>query len=621
MPDAVRSIKPRRKTSLKRPIRGRIYDTLRDVPDIRDRIYEPSLQPLPSHLPTPRSLHILDQGEEGACTGFALAAVINRLLATNPRSTPELRSRRVSPHMLYTMARRYDEWPGEKYDGSSLRGALRGFFNMGAAAHSLWSSAKTEDLSLAAAKDARRTALGAYYRLRPVLSDYHAAITETGAIYCSASVHDGWDNSRGRIEPQPGTVLHAFAIVGYDDEGFWVQNSWGRRWGKGGIAHWQYKDWAANIEDAWVLQLAVQTPQAFGLGVKRDHALSAAELAGSTRAAPTRSDIAGHFVHVENGSFCNEGTYWSNANDVRSTAQLVGKSNEYDHLLFYAHGGLNSTNAAAIRVSAMAEGFMKNRIYPYSVLYDTGPIETLFDIILGRGAEMKKRAGSVLDIKDDLLEKALRGIGTKMWNEMKADAALPFVEGRDGETALKLFADGLSNNAQRKGIHLVGHSTGAVLIGHLLGALDRVLPAGGTVDSVSLMAPACSIPFYQEKFRPRLGPNATAPVKIKKFTMYCLGEKGELDDSVAGIYGKSLLWLVSNAFEEKSEMPILGMKAYHKKTIGDPLTIYYSDSDTTRTAATTHGGFDNDPSTMNDILRSILGKKPDRPFSAQDLDY
>ncbi len=31
---------------------------------------------------------------------------------------------------------------------------------------------------------------------------------------------------------QTGAQLHAFAIVGYDDEGFWIQNSWGTGWGE-----------------------------------------------------------------------------------------------------------------------------------------------------------------------------------------------------------------------------------------------------------------------------------------------------------------------------------------------------------------------------------------------------
>ena len=92
-------------------------DAFPDRIDIRDWPYQPRLAPLPDQL-----IHcelvpeILDQGQEGACTGFALAAVINFLL--HRRSI----RRRVSPRMLYELARRYDEWPGEDYEGSSARG-------------------------------------------------------------------------------------------------------------------------------------------------------------------------------------------------------------------------------------------------------------------------------------------------------------------------------------------------------------------------------------------------------------------------------------------------------------------------------------------------------------------
>ena len=50
-----------------------------DVPDFRDWVYEPALIQLKKSLPRPRRLSILDQGVEGACTGFGLAAVINLL--------------------------------------------------------------------------------------------------------------------------------------------------------------------------------------------------------------------------------------------------------------------------------------------------------------------------------------------------------------------------------------------------------------------------------------------------------------------------------------------------------------------------------------------------------------
>jgi hypothetical protein len=160
-----------------------------------------------------------------------------------------------------------------------------------------------------------------------------------------------------------------------------------------------------------------------------------------------------------------------------------------------------------------------------------------------------------------------------------------------------------------------------VLVGRLLEALDRVMPGGLTIDSVSLMAPACSIDFYRQIFRPRVGKDATAIVKIRELTIYCLHDQAEQDDQVTPAYNKSLLYLVSDAFETRKNMPLLGMEKFHKPIAGDPVTIYYADASSPHTSSTSHGGFDNDPKTMNDILRSVLGKKPERPFSPQDLDF
>ena len=67
----------------------------------------------------------------------------------------------------------------------------------------------------------------------------HAAIAEVGILTASALVHEGWDDvgDDGTIEPG-GRVLggHAFAIVAYDEHGFWIQNSWGADWGRSGFA-------------------------------------------------------------------------------------------------------------------------------------------------------------------------------------------------------------------------------------------------------------------------------------------------------------------------------------------------------------------------------------------------
>jgi hypothetical protein len=64
-----------------------------DVPDLRDRVYQPVLKDLKMHKDAPDGLRVLDQGQEGACTGFALAAAINllnvqRLRQPNPPPLP-----------------------------------------------------------------------------------------------------------------------------------------------------------------------------------------------------------------------------------------------------------------------------------------------------------------------------------------------------------------------------------------------------------------------------------------------------------------------------------------------------------------------------------------------------
>ena len=105
---------------------------IQDVPDLRDWPFEPSLGGLRRYLTAPRGLHILAQGEEGACTGFGLAAVIN--LLNRERGNRAL----VSPRMLYEMAKLHDEWPGEEYAGSSCRGAIKGWYNMGVCRDSKW---------------------------------------------------------------------------------------------------------------------------------------------------------------------------------------------------------------------------------------------------------------------------------------------------------------------------------------------------------------------------------------------------------------------------------------------------------------------------------------------------
>ncbi|HEY7116407.1 MAG TPA: C1 family peptidase, partial [Tepidisphaeraceae bacterium] len=241
----------------------RTLDARPDTPDFRDKLYEATLVEVPPLWPLQDYLKlrvpILNQGQEGACTGFGLATVANYLLRKR-RVKPDKTS--VSPRMIYEMARRYDEWPGEDYSGSSARGAMKGWHKHGICAESKWqydANNPQGTLDHGRAADATKRPLGAYYRVNHQdLVCMHSALTEVGILYATSKVHDGW-----RKPKSDGTIVrtenliggHAFAIVAYDHEGFWIQNSWGKTWGKQGFGHVSYDDWLANGTDVWVARL------------------------------------------------------------------------------------------------------------------------------------------------------------------------------------------------------------------------------------------------------------------------------------------------------------------------------------------------------------------------------
>ena len=189
-----------------------------------------SARPLARHLP-PRRVSGARSRRAPSCTGHALAHLIDALRF---REIGPDRPLQVSARMLYEMAKRNDEWAGSTYEGSSVRGAIKGLFRNGICPDGS-GQAKNEAWALTyeMAKAAREVRLGAYYRLEPDISDYHAALNEIGVIYVSAQIHSHWEKPEGRRikpggEPRGG---HAFVILGYDDTGLLGAQFLGARFG------------------------------------------------------------------------------------------------------------------------------------------------------------------------------------------------------------------------------------------------------------------------------------------------------------------------------------------------------------------------------------------------------
>lgn len=645
-----------------------------DAADLRDRPYQPPPHSLPHIFPPDEDIKrfmgayteaglILDQGQEGACTGFGLACVANYLRWRSAGMPKKLES--VSPRMLYHFARRYDEYEGEDYDGSSCRGALKGWYHNGVCLESRWRYAEgAESLPTQGwDREAIEHTLGVYYRIDPkAITDLQAAIMEVGAIFVSAYTHKGWDKVRtsakapknhadlplidfdGRPSRKGG---HAFALVGFNRIGFVIQNSWGAAWGAGGFAVIGYGDWLAHAMDAWVAAMGVPGVVSGRLAVGGGGAAAAGLAAAganwwSEDKAYEHSIVLGNNGHVSRFDPLDGVT-----RTLQHQACLLPdrwfreNAEEKKRLVLYVHGGLNSEGDAIKRARAMGRFFLGNGCYPLFLVWKSGLFEALGDILEDKSAPVPAGlAGGPLDwitdkLTDPVIEKTIgRPFARPLWSEMKENAELASSSGHGGDLltdALRALAGSWGDKFE---LHLVGHSAGSIALGRLLGNLARkdLIPS---VKSAHLYAPACTVGFANRHYAPH------ADI-MRRLHLDILADEVEQDDNVAMIYRKSLLYFVSNALESDKRMPILGLEnvfdpsysgwdgaactaedlvnwraAMDQHGLAQRLSIHPEEKIVTRRGAggdgeekkadASHGGFDNNVEMVETTLKRITG--------------
>ncbi|MEB6587646.1 C1 family peptidase [Pseudomonas asiatica] len=633
------------------PIAGRLLDARPDRLDFRDLLYTPPLRSLPPCWPLQANLTdaikgyvahglVLNQGSEGACTGFGLAGVVNYLLWLQHLELGEDGGRfePVSPRMLYELARRYDEWPGDDYEGSSCRGALKGWHKHGVCSETLWPFSINAFIRPLPGwdTDAPRRPLGVYYRIeRKSVVDLQAAILNIGAIYVSASVHDGWDTlMRKRTAPIPkghehlpvipaprqsGLLgRHAFALVGYDQRGFVVQNSWGTRWGCSGFAVLPYEDWVVHGTDAWACALGVplalaipdtlkgaasalheQASSAFRVGSGR----SLTSLDRSARVAANPAHDPWPFDHPFNEPRYqpittrrayeltlvtgNDGEivptdFTRSPLDRAGLVQEIIEQRPLDwlktqaqqktlRLMIYAHGGLNDEDESIQRIRVLAPCFLANGVYPVFITWKTGPGETLADMaedwlhkLFGADTDRAAGLGDVFEeAKDRAIEALAHVLGTGIWSQMRSNARDSTRPGHGlalVAQALLALSESLQARGAKLELHFVGHSAGSILLGHLLDVLGSNPARPLKVQSCELFAAACSSGFAIEHY---LNAHARGVLGLDQVWLDVLSDENEKSDGLPTpslpAYGKSLLYLVSRALEDVRKQPLLGM--------------------------------------------------------------
>lgn len=646
-----------------------------DIPDLRDRLYVPTLNPLPAafnHRPFVDPAfreRVLHQGDTQACTGFALAAMIEKLRydtwADGQSGDDPVR---VSPFMLYYFARRHDELPGEDENGgSTARGAMKAWSKHGACRHELWPTlqlkktprgdAKIRDSAMKWISDAFRRPLGAYFRVdHTSIADMHAALREIGSIYVTAATHTGWDRvTDDGVIPFDDTCEesggHAFLLVGYDEHGFWLQNSWGPDWANKGFARLAYRDWRTHSMDAWVAQIGVATTVQIdsltrGLSLKSTATAAGAAPILSTNPTVSAQQINPYIINLENnGTLSDRGQFATRPEDFEDLLDHylpnaieqfgLGASEPID-IAIYGHGGLTPESAAAETARQWVPAIFAARIFPLFIMWETGWDDIVKNIIQDAVAKLKGSAGAgpfgwlketVGGLKNAALEselwkKRFENLvsipGTMQWREMKQNAEAATKNGNGGLHQLSALLQRREYAAIRPRLrfHLIGHSAGSVMHAYLAPALVR---AGYAVDGLYFMAPACRVDLFKSELLPLY-----AKGKIKSYAQFHLTETVEQQDKCTDLYLRSLLYLVSNAFESGREVPILGMeKFFHadpaltSKPAGAAVWDHVASPTgpgahrpaIERSNSTSHGAFNEDPDTMKAIIARITARR------------
>lgn len=641
----------------------RVLNVRPDSVDLRDWEYQPPVSSAPKDVSYPGDVRpVLDQGLTSACTGYSLAIVIEYLLVRAGRHVEP-----ISPHMLYSMARRYDEWAenddgGEDEDGgSSLRGALKGWLRHGASAARLWPKTAMPEARANAGEDwwtdAIKRPLGAYYRIDPrSLRDMHVAIDQVGALYVSGFTHQGWDELLGddavprpenpsdlplirRLRGRPDGG-HAFAIVGYTKDGLIVHNSWGPVWGKGGFAVLRYSDWLENAMDCWVAQLGVVTAE--HEAIAEATSLRTDETDRSRAVVSSNPILAAHelspfIINMENnGALSRRGQFRTQPADIDALLRVHLKeacrkwkvpANGTVDIAIYAHGGLTSEDTAAQNARFWIPSLYNERVFPIFLMWETGAIKTISNMIEDKLSPEAARAGGAWDrLKEDWkewwnerLETLARPLGRPLWNEMKENARK--ISDNPASGVRMLFDDYRAKAREyalpKIRLHLIGHSAGAILHTHL-GA--RAIQAGFDLRTVSLIAPAVRVDEFDSILGKAVQKTST------KLLIGHLTDAAERADSTCKPYGHSLLYLVSRSFEDRQETPILGMErdlvparatlSWGARTIAVPSPHNASRLPRATTSgipgkpteAATHGSLDDDPGLQQRIFDLIRAK-------------
>ncbi len=576
----------------------------RDPQDVRDLIYRPSLGLLPERFlcaaldPAQKDyagiFRLRDQKKTPTCVGQALAALIDiqRIESYRQQGDPAGARQNVQPSsadMLYAMALEIERHEAGQtvQEVFSLRSGLKGFYNSGVCSEATWNQRPLarkgqffDSTSVAVSVEARKLTLGAYYRVRSFINDMHTALVEAGALYVSAQVHDGWQALSDGVIGAAGetTYGHAFAIVGYDANGFLVLNSWGGGWGGyrfaggpplPGIALWPYTDWAANVLDAWALRLAAPTPDAFRFAIgQHGSAMFGADQPALGAPSVRRLEVLGHYLHLDDGRHVTTGAYPSSRRCLETTLEYLEtkkKRDEVRHIRLTLHGDTRRLEEVMWRLASEIAADKAQGFHAISLVWANGLISGAAEALKPLFEHAAAIANGNKDDADARIEKMTRPVGRALWRDVRRQAQIAARQTGDATHALTALVE-LCLKTDRR-LHLQTEGAGVLLLVALLagpfksGRLRDDL--GRVLDQLTLVAPL----VRPQEFDDHIGSFLEGwPGRATIFR-----PDATFDERLSvGAYSRSWTDLVARAFEEEP-VKLVGAHDFDGTPRGDPL--------------------------------------------------
>lgn len=309
--------------------------------------------------------------------------------------------------------------------------------------------------------------------------------------------------------------------------------------------------------------------------------------------------------------------------DTHLPAFVAGRTTPVP-LVIHAHGGLVGKAGGLGVAHRQVEWWKANGAFPVQFVWHTGLLESFWDALAD--ASPFGARGRIEEWTDRRIEDLLRDVeGRDTWAAMKRTAEL--ASGARG--GARYFARRLAAYVKERpgevSVHAVGHSAGSIFHSHLI---PQMLSAGvPEIASLNLLAPAIRV----DEFAQRLLRGPTLE-HIKALSMFTMREEVERQDTCMKVYRKSLLYLIRAALEDEQGAEILGLQECILRSrqlsdlfvdggAGGKAEVIWSrtvDGPRASSTSTSHGGFDDDPPTMESLARRILGRDDlVRPFPAQ----